>query len=570
VQGAATLTLTQADGAPTLLPLAPDEATWIAAPVSPGAVRLTADRPVAVGGLGWAPEGREPALVLVVLIDTLRADRLSAWGHPRPTSPHIDALAADGVRFDDALSPAPWTLPATRSLLTGRQPEAPGGSLQQAFSEAGWLTLAVVANPWLGAPHGLADGWGSHTLSGGAAADAQVDRAIALLETPTGRDRLLLVHLQDPHLPYREPEPYRSLWAGPAPDGLDGAFTGRALRALPPLAEGDPRRRFVSDRYDQNVAWTDAQVGRLLRAVPADATVVLAADHGEELWEHRGVEHGHALHPELTRVPLVLRGPGLAPGAVVTAPVSLLDVAPTLAAMHGLPADPTAAGVDLRGPLPPDRARVTGRLLYGAAGWRVVDAGGWVQSRGGALTTADGVATSAQAARFRAELGEALGVAVPSALRLARPGVAEGTSSSPASGVSLTCPGGFRDVWAEPRPLVTRTPPQVEGDRVSLPRERGAAPTGEVFVVPQDDRADCVLTVDDPAAGVTSGVVSAGRSPGEPATRVGPRGRAATVDAAWMPRLAASPTGPVGDTAALRALGYVDPAPQVPAPSPAP
>lgn len=560
-QGPATLTLIDAAGVSSVHPLAAGEATWISAPVAAGPLVARADPPVVLGGVGWAPVGRDPALVLVILIDTLRADRLGAWGHDRPTSPHIDALAAQGRRFDDALAPAPWTLPSTRGLLSGRQPEARGPGLQQDFSAAGWLTAAVVANPWLGAPHGLADGWGWHGLFGGAAADAQVDRALALLQVSTGRDRLLLVHLQDPHLPYREPEPYRSRWAGPPPEGLEGPFTGRTLRALPPLPVGDARRTFVSDRYDQNVAWTDAQVGRLMAAVPPEATVVLASDHGEELWEHRGVEHGHALHAELTRVPLVVRAPGLAPGGV-TAPVSLLDVAPTLRRMHGLPADPDTAGIDLTGPIPADRRRVTGRLLYGPAGWRVDGSRGWVQSHGGALTTSTGAATLDQAADFRSALGAALGVAVPAALRVARPGVAAGTSSSPASSVSLVCPGGFSTVWAEPRPLVERTPPWIDGDRLSLPRARGSAPTGEALVVPQDPAADCILQVDDPAAGPAEATVPAGLAPGDPAIRVGPRGRAATVDRVWMPRLGpdAHPTG--GDAEALQALqeiGYIEP-----------
>ncbi len=384
------------------------------------------------------------------------------------------------------------------------------------------------------------------------------------------RDHLLLLHLQDPHLPYREPEPHRSRWAGELPPGLSEGFTGRQLRALGRPAPDDARRTHVIDRYDQNIAYVDAQVGRLLAAAGPEATVLLFSDHGEEFWEHGGVEHGHALGPEIINIPLILTGPGIQPG-VNADPVSLLDILPTLRARFGLDADPHSDGRDLLGPTPGSPSLVAGRLLYGPSGWALRQ-GDWRWTARGEDRKVTNLGSDprelagqppqpADDARAAA-LSAALGLPAGPTWRLARPGVAAQSSSAPAATVQLHCPGGFAAVWAEPRPGVTRSPPEVDGAWLRLPRAVGAAPTGEVFFHRLQETGDCRLEVADPAAPPDAVLVPATLAVGAPAIAAGPRGRQASVDRVIVPQLPSESQGETLDlerSAALQALGYEAP-----------
>lgn len=264
-----------------------------------------------------AAEG-PPRSVVLVTIDTLRADRLTP-----EIAPTLAALAGTGVRFTTARTAVPLTLPAHTTLLTGQRPPQHGvrlngqtlaadvPTLATAFAGAGYRTAAFVGAYALDRRFGLARGFSTYDdqvsrdwdaadrLEAERPAGAVVDAAIAWLDRAPAGPFFLWVHLYDPHAPYAPPEPYRT------------HFAGRP--------------------YDGEVAYADAEAGRLLahlatRGRAAESVVVVAGDHGEGLGAHGEATHGLLAYDTTLRVPLVVAAPGLAP-AVQPAPVSLADVA---------------------------------------------------------------------------------------------------------------------------------------------------------------------------------------------------------------------------------------------------
>ncbi len=325
--------------------------------------------------------------MVVIVVDTLRADRLGFAGYARGTSPRLDAWVASGRVFERAWATSPWTLPSFGSLLTGElparhaagvrlhddsgrvtalDPELP--SLAERLQGRGWATAGIVNNPWLDARFGLARGFDTwdHVAGDNARirrADEMVDRALAWIDERSDRRFLLLLHLFDPHMDYDAPPPYRGRFTAalPSEEALP-VRDFRRIRAAAPVL-GERERRFIGAAYDEEVAFVDAQLGRLLdgldrRGVLRDGLVVFTSDHGEELFEHRGFEHGHALWEEVLRVPLVFWGRGVEPGRE-PAPASLVDVTPTILDAVGVPLPAGVEGVSLWGnlrrgePLPP-------------------------------------------------------------------------------------------------------------------------------------------------------------------------------------------------------------------------
>jgi arylsulfatase A-like enzyme/predicted Zn-dependent protease len=276
--------------------------------------------------------------VVLISVDTLRADHVGCYGASRAHTPTLDAVARRGVRFDAAVSPAPLTLPSHATLLTGLDPPQHGvrdnsvfslaeeiPTLAERFREAGFATAAFVGAMVLDRRHGLARGFDVYgdrmgvQRSGKAnlpyperRAEAVVDEALAWMAT--GPERFFLwVHLYDPHVPYQPPPGFRAA--------------------------------FPDSPYDGEIAYADAQLARLLAALersgPGDRTLlVVTSDHGESLGEHGFTTHGYSIYEATQRVPLLMRGPGLPAGRVVTEPVGLTDIAPTLLEVAGL--DPLA------------------------------------------------------------------------------------------------------------------------------------------------------------------------------------------------------------------------------------
>jgi arylsulfatase A-like enzyme/Tfp pilus assembly protein PilF len=274
--------------------------------------------------------------LVIITIDTLRADRVGAYGYAKARTPVIDGLAARGVRFARAFATAPITLTSHASLMTGRYPPGHGArhngmrmsdtvpTLAGALSKAGVQAAAFVGAFPLDRRFGLDRGFATYSdrmprgpqgrLQNERPGRTVVDEAVAWLTTARAGRFFLWVHLFEPHAPYGEP--------------------------------GDPGT--AADRYDGEVAEADRQIGRLLEALgdAAPSTlVVLTADHGEAFGEHGEIGHSIFVYDTTLQVPLVLAGPGLQ-ARVVDTPVSLVDIAPTV--VGGLGAGSfDADGIDL-------------------------------------------------------------------------------------------------------------------------------------------------------------------------------------------------------------------------------
>lgn len=360
------------------------------------------------------PEG--PWNVVFVLVDTLRADRLSLYGHERGTSPNLDRFAAGAVVFDRVQAQAGCTFPSVNSLLTSRYPalfvERAGGkggprtnmgipedmpALAGILAGRGYRTAAVSASPVVrSTPSRVNPGGGfghgfevfDESCHERQNAGCVTGRALELLGAGLGEPFLLYLHYMDPHAPYRPP-------AGHARRFPDASFTHRFIghgnpqpvyRGLydggspVPLTDGDVEQFGVL--YDEEVSYFDDQLGRLLAALEERdllerTVVVLVSDHGEELLDHDEIGHCRSLtYGTVLGTPLVLKVPGV-PGGVRGARVQNLDVLPTLLDYLGAPAD----GLGLQGrSLRPaiEDGREVNRYLFALQGRsRAVSDGRW-------------------------------------------------------------------------------------------------------------------------------------------------------------------------------------------------
>ncbi len=373
----------------------------------PAAVLLALLAPCC-GGSGGAE--RSSARVILITCDTLRPDRLGLYGCERPTSPNLDAFAREGLVFDAAYSSAPWTRPALASLMTGRLPEevgaAPGNlrmppaaveTLAERIAAHGIPTAAIVSNglsrrpPPRAGDVDLQQGFQSYDDRMSSRernrdmperlAPETTDAALEWLEqheASGGGPFFLWVHYQDPHGPYTPPEEdARAFDREPAADEprLAPGKTMRGAGQIPfyqLLGDGELELRpgRYRDRYDAEIAFFDAHLGRLLawlREQPwyPDARVSFRADHGQSLGEHDfGFCHGENVQREEVHVPLVARFPrgALEPASRldggwrrVSAPVGHVDVWPTVLAALDLPSGPSRGLSLLAHELPGER-----------------------------------------------------------------------------------------------------------------------------------------------------------------------------------------------------------------------
>jgi len=306
--------------------------------------------------------------VLVFSVDTLRADHLGCYGYRRDTSPHVDALAKEGVLFERVVAPAPWTLPSYGSFFTGCSPAVhragvntdkeerfgrdEDGSkkelevlrddlptLAEALASKGWATAAFQANSFLRAKNGLARGFDRYVFYQ-YRSDFGADLALKWIEGRRSRPWFCFLHVMDVHQPYAPPKPYDTKFSEYSFEQVaDYPPPIEELRAKEPEAT---TRKLLVDQYDGAIASVDERIGhvvdRLRELGELDRTlVVIHSDHGEEFWEHGGYEHGHAEHDEILHVPLVLRMPGKLPkGLRIGARVRGIDVMPTLIALVGI------------------------------------------------------------------------------------------------------------------------------------------------------------------------------------------------------------------------------------------
>ncbi len=347
----------------------------------------------AISGCEPAEGGRERARnLLLISIDTLRPDHLGTYGYPRPTSPQIDRLAAEGFVFENAWTPSPWTLPAHATMLTGLYPSHHGLKshderlrsdvplLAEILALAGFETAGFVNSQNLRDRYGFHRGFEHfryHPEQPPRDGPSDVHRsALRFLAHPDRRARrfFLFLHFYDVHSDYRSLPRYRAAFAPPGDHRADGTTAQMQAfrRGKAALDASDADR--LRDLYDAGIRQMDDGLGRIREVLERqellDSTlIIVTSDHGEEFFDHGSVLHGRTHYAEVARVPWVMRGPGVPRGGRSDVRVSLVDVVPTALSMLGVDALAGLDGLDASHLIgdDPDVARFRERLLFGEA-----------------------------------------------------------------------------------------------------------------------------------------------------------------------------------------------------------
>jgi arylsulfatase A-like enzyme len=289
--------------------------------------------------------------ILLVSIDTLRRDHVGAYGYGPPTTPRVDALARESVFCEDAVSSSSWTLPAHLSMLTSVDPGAHGGvdmshgfnrrspTLAALLHQAGFATHAVTSHLYVSAVYGLDDGFDHLDFHQDRKATDVANRAVDVLDRIGDRPFFLFLHFYDPHWHYEPPENTRTIFDKPYTGTLTGRLQDFSHRDRKSVSPADLAHLIAL--YDGEVRYVDDELGRVFdhlraRGLDRGTLVVVTSDHGEEFLEHGSWEHQKTLYEEVVRIPLFVRGPGVAPRRE-SGPTSLLDVAPTVLAWAGVP-----------------------------------------------------------------------------------------------------------------------------------------------------------------------------------------------------------------------------------------
>lgn len=289
--------------------------------------------------------------LVLYLTDTLRADRLSAYGFEKPTSPRLEEFAREAILFEDAWAVAPWTRPAVAALLTGVRPAGAAGvnfdpglhdgylTLAEALRAAGYRTGAVVANHVVNERVGFSQGFeawndGPSTAYGSDAGDV-VERGLRFVDGVGDQPFFLYLHTMEPHHPHQPSAAAQRLFSWPAEARPRGR---RAVERLDILYQGE--------LWDNDQAFGALVDGLRARGQLQRALVVFTADHGEEFLDHGGKGHGHKLYQELLRIPLAVRLPDGAGASRSREPVSQVDLFPSLLSLLGVAA-PASDGRDL-------------------------------------------------------------------------------------------------------------------------------------------------------------------------------------------------------------------------------
>ncbi len=361
--------------------------------------------------------GKKMNLILIV-IDALRADHLGCYGYPRETTPHLDALANEGIRFEECYAPVSWTKPSVASLMTSLYPGVHGAvragdslpgevvTLAELLRAAGWTTAGFITNPHLKSIYNFNQGFDlfddsltrdkiyeiairqlvfypllrafsgkNFNLTDRDRANLVNRKVFSWLEREKDSDFFAYIHYMDPHAPYNPPGKYREMF---------------------PAVSGNEVSRTVS-LYDGEIRFVDNAVGELLERLKAlgiyQRTVILVtADHGEAFGEHGDFGHGHTIYQDQLRVPLIIKCPSCPPALAISSPVSTLDILPTLLDLMNLHPDPAAAGVSLMGMIKENEpiAAKDSDLYFdlenfngSAIIWGVIKAGRWKYIRTG-------------------------------------------------------------------------------------------------------------------------------------------------------------------------------------------
>lgn len=325
-----------------------------------------ADRPL--------PETVEHRNIILIIIDTLRADHLSCYGYHIPTSPVLDSLAGSGTLWTSAQAQAPWTLPAHATIWTGLSvkshgtitnlnwdlgddseknnaldPELPTAPVL--FNQGGFTTWGLANVCLLRDIYGFNRGFDYYSCcnAGHGKAAESVDSLICWLNEHNDERFFCMLHLYDVHDPYNPPSPYDRLYN---PQGARGITMWQTENGEPVNLQD---RYHLEALYNGEITWVDSNLGRLFSwmrttGLSDNTLIVVTSDHGEEFLEHGGVDHGHTLYQELVHIPLIMSGPGISEGMVDSTTVGQFDILPTLLAWAGLESDAYFDGTNILQP----------------------------------------------------------------------------------------------------------------------------------------------------------------------------------------------------------------------------
>lgn len=339
----------------------------IALPLLLASLLISCHEPVAAAAAG-------PNVVLIV-VDTLRADHLASYGYGLPTDAPLAQLLAQSTRFSDCLAPASWTVPSTASIMTGLHPlhhgvykhgtELPADAftMAEAMANRGFRTAGFSHNHNVSALTGFDQGFDSfEAFDGDATAYPDLSlmtrEATRWLEQEVSGRFFLYMQPMNVHGPYMVPEEHQADLLGRAPSpGF--AYYGSTMRGI--LKKGETERRdrvspamrtSLVEQYDTAVRYTLGELAEFLAELDDlgyydSSYVIITADHGEELFEHGGFSHGYSLHDEVLHVPLIVKRPFQRSSAVVDEPVTLQDIFPTLVEELSLPIPAPLDGLSL-------------------------------------------------------------------------------------------------------------------------------------------------------------------------------------------------------------------------------
>lgn len=352
-------------------------------------LRCAASLALALCACSGAESVRPPSLVLIS-IDSLRYDHVGCYGYSAPTSPTLDRLAREGLRFQNAVSTTSWTLPSHAALFTGLYDSTHGlvdnglrldprhRTLAEELARSGYHTAGFFGGPYLHPLFGLSDGFEvyescmaestapldataftaqTQRVHGASHDDITSPRTLEKVlawsaSAPRDKPFFLFVHLWDVHYDYRAPAEYVELFD----QGYSGVVTGEDFVRNPAIKPGMDARDFkrLMALYDAEIRFTDDHIGRMLEGLKAagrldNTLVIVTADHGEEFLDHGRKGHQRSLFEEVVRVPMIAHWPGqIAAGSVVDTQVRLIDLMPTLLAVAGARDVPLMSGRDLR------------------------------------------------------------------------------------------------------------------------------------------------------------------------------------------------------------------------------
>jgi|GEM_PF-1735384 len=330
-------------------------------------------------------ENRVKSNVVIFLLDALRADRLHCYGYSRPTSPFMDKLAGEGVRFANAIAQAPVTYPSVYCLFTSRPASdffgiisapayrrrfEPYLTLPELLMDRGYKTIAVssssvvkVTPPVLGEGRGYDQGFlvfdeVNRSIFG--SPEAVVTQAIHHLDRYGEKRFFMYLHFMDPHDPYESPEPYNSrfLTSDLRKDMDPKKMASRANDYFEEILRGGEAHPASEDLeilnalYDGEILYADSQIGRFVHALESrglrgNTVIIITSDHGEEFYEHGFFKHCYNLYDEVLKIPLIFSGHRIKKGLTFESYVQSMDVAPTILGLLNLPVPPVMQGEDL-------------------------------------------------------------------------------------------------------------------------------------------------------------------------------------------------------------------------------